>query len=460
MGLLNTEVEITLVGKNISYYENKGYVIPRVKKSNKMCVPRNTKITVQIKDVSYGSNVKVDVICDCCGKQYNESYYSYYKHNYAGKCYCLACANKLFNSGENHAKWRDDMTDEEREIGRCYPEYTQFVKRVFKRDNYTCQCCGLKPKRGLVAHHLNGYNWCIEGRTDDKNAVTLCNNCHSNFHFIYGCGDNTKEQYEEWIGHALENLEKYDRKLPTARKIYCYEEDKIYDSAIQYSKTHNTDDTTVYNVCNRECKKRKTKNGTTRYMNLLTIKGNHLFWLDEYEKMTKNEILEIINRQNKKFRKVICLTTNQIFNNISLATKKFNLYGSGIVDCCIGKQKTAGKLQDGTPLCWMYYEEYLEKMHNGEYITKIKISGSHKNVVCLTTGMIFNKIKIGADYYNADPSRITACCRGRAKYAGKLSDGTRLAWMYYDNFLDLPQEERNNVLSKKQESLNDDSFIM
>ena len=138
MGLLSTEVEVTLQGVNISYYENLGYKIPRIKRKNRFCVPRNTKINVKIDDLSYGSGVIVDVNCDLCGKEYQETYNDYNKHNYDGKCYCRSCANKLFNSGENHSRWRQDLTDEDREVGRNYPEYTQFIKRVYKRDNYTC----------------------------------------------------------------------------------------------------------------------------------------------------------------------------------------------------------------------------------------------------------------------------------------------------------------------------------
>lgn len=359
MGLLSTEVEVTLQGINISYYENLGYEIPRVKGKYGFCVPRNTKINVKVDDVSYGSNVKVDVKCDLCGKEYQEKYNDYNKHNHDGKCYCRSCANKLFNSGENHSRWRQDLTDEDREVGRSYPEYTQFIKRVYKRDNYTCQCCGKKPKHGLVVHHLNGYNWFIEGRIDETNAVTLCENCHSNFHYIYGYGNNTKEQYEKWIGNTLNNLEKYIGDLPTARKIFCYEENKIYESSKHYANTHNADKTTVVRACNREIRKIKTTNGF-RNMATLTVKGNHLFWLDEYEMMTKDGILSIVNAQNKKYKKVICITTKEVFNSISFAIRKYNIYKSGVRDCCIGKQKTAGKLPDGTPLRWMFYEDFLK----------------------------------------------------------------------------------------------------
>lgn len=40
MGLISTEVEVGLASSNISYYENKGYEIPRVKMSYGLCVPR------------------------------------------------------------------------------------------------------------------------------------------------------------------------------------------------------------------------------------------------------------------------------------------------------------------------------------------------------------------------------------------------------------------------------------
>ena len=119
------------------------------------------------------------------------------------KSYCAKCAHNIFCTKENHHAWNPTLTEDDRYHNRRYPEYIEFIKMVMYRDNYTCQCCGRKSVEDLKVHHLDGYNWCIEKRTDVNNGITLCYPCHENFHDIYGKGNNTKEQYEEWIGNTI-----------------------------------------------------------------------------------------------------------------------------------------------------------------------------------------------------------------------------------------------------------------
>lgn len=65
-----------------------------------------------------------------------------------------------------------------------------------------------------------------------------------------------------------------------------------------------------------------------------------------------------------------------------------------------------------------------------------KDSSVAKTVICLTTGQIFDTIKQAADYYKIKSSMsIIYCCKNRRKHGGKLPDGTKLEWAYYEDYL-------------------------
>ena len=134
--------------------------------------------------------------CEICGNVWSP------KPNVSlGKksCGCPQCAINN-NRGENSARWKHDKTQEEREQSRGYYEYNQWREKVFEENHHTCECCG-QHGGTLNAHHKDGYNWCIERRLDVTNGVVLCEDCHKDFHNIYGYGYNTEEQYEKWINY-------------------------------------------------------------------------------------------------------------------------------------------------------------------------------------------------------------------------------------------------------------------
>ena len=372
MGLISEYVEVGLCSANIKYYENLGYEIPRrIDNEYRLTVPRGTKIKVKVSDLPYGSNVYVDVRCDCCQNIRSITYNNYNRNKHGDKSYCTHCFQKIFISGEKSPNWNPNKTKEERFNQRCYPEYTEFIKKVMERDNYTCQCCGEKSSRNLSVHHLDGYNWCKEKRTDETNGITLCNNCHYNFHLKYGRGNNTKKQFEEWIGHAIIELKKYNGKLSKAREIYCVEDGILYDSAMCASKAYGIAVQIIRKVCNHK---------------YTQTHGKHFLYKEEYLNKTQEE-LNIIK----------------------------NTYG----------------------------EQY-----------------KTRKVICTTTGIVFNSIRKAKAFYNA--TNITTCCQNMNRYSGKLSDGTPLKWMYYEDFLKLPIEEQNEILSrnKNSESSNDGSFLL
>ena len=106
---------------------------------------------------------------------------------------------KVYRCGKDTPNYNPNKTDKEREYGRLVEGYTPWRKAVYEKDNYTCKCCDDNKGGNLVAHHLDGYNWCKDKRTDTNNGITLCNKCHKEFHNIYGFGNNTKEQFEEFL---------------------------------------------------------------------------------------------------------------------------------------------------------------------------------------------------------------------------------------------------------------------
>ena len=103
--------------------------------------------------------------------------------------------------GSDHYKYNPNLTDEERlknryEIGG--ENLSKWAIRVKERDNYTCQICGNSPSGKLNLHHLNAWKSFPEQRFDLDNGVTLCVDCHKEFHKMYGRGDNTREQFNEY----------------------------------------------------------------------------------------------------------------------------------------------------------------------------------------------------------------------------------------------------------------------
>ena len=68
--LKTKEVEVVLGSINIKHYEEKGYVISRVKRPNgKMQVERNTKIIVNVNDLPDKCKQEVEYVCDYCAEE-------------------------------------------------------------------------------------------------------------------------------------------------------------------------------------------------------------------------------------------------------------------------------------------------------------------------------------------------------------------------------------------------------
>ena len=67
---------------------------------------------------------------------------------------------------------------------------------------------------------------------------------------------------------------------------------------------------------------------------------------------------KLAGKVNPKARKVICVTTGEIFDTLTEAARKYKIGNGDIVKCCQGKIKYRGKHPiTNEPLVWRYYNE-------------------------------------------------------------------------------------------------------
>ncbi len=81
---------------------------------------------------------------------------------------------------EKHPFWKGGVTKESRLI-RGSKEFKEWRKKVFERDNYTCQKC-FKQGVFLHPHHIKEFSKYPEIRFNLDNGITLCKECHHKLH--------------------------------------------------------------------------------------------------------------------------------------------------------------------------------------------------------------------------------------------------------------------------------------
>ena len=101
--------------------------------------------------------------------------------------------NHIPMKGENHYNWKGGLTTPNRSE-RMKFRYL-LLKKIYERDNYTCQIC---HKRGCRLHidHIKGWAKYPELRFQEDNCRTLCEDCHFEVTF-----NKTKPKNLTWGGN-------------------------------------------------------------------------------------------------------------------------------------------------------------------------------------------------------------------------------------------------------------------
>jgi len=79
-------------------------------------------------------------------------------------------------SGENHHYWKGGVTPENMRI-RKSSDYSNWRRKIFERDDFTCVLC-LKKGGMLNADHIMPFSTHPELRFKLENGRTLCKECH------------------------------------------------------------------------------------------------------------------------------------------------------------------------------------------------------------------------------------------------------------------------------------------
>ena len=133
------------------------------------------------------------------------------------------------------------------------------------------------------------------------------------------------------------------------------------------------------------------------------------------------------------------------YDTITEPSKLYNVNDKGILNCCRGKDFSAGKdFNTGEKLFWMYTDDYnkLSKKEVIKYLIDKKVKSyseniSGKAVYCTTTNKVFNSITDASKRYSINDGGIRKCCIGERKTSGSLADGTRLSWMFLKDYIEL-----------------------
>ncbi len=101
-------------------------------------------------------------------------------------------------SGENNHNWKGGTQSKDRIERVKFGKTIQ--KKVFERDDYTCQLCGERGGK-LQVDHIQSWAEYIELRFDINNCRTVCMACHYQITF----GRPMPEEVTSW-GHNLSHI--------------------------------------------------------------------------------------------------------------------------------------------------------------------------------------------------------------------------------------------------------------
>ena len=155
----------------------------------------------------------------------------------------------------------------------------------------------------------------------------------------------SKEEREN-LSKKMKEKKWINEKNPNSKKVIELYSKEVFECMKIAANKYNID----YRMIIRSCK------------NKCIVVDSIWMYYDEYTTYIEEDLQKIISdaeyKHNKgKKKSVICINTNEIFDSVKEASKKYNLDESFLSKCCRNKIKYCGKDSFGNKLHWSFIKE-------------------------------------------------------------------------------------------------------
>ncbi len=489
MAILEKEVWVTVNQANISYFEEKGYKIPRyVDNGGVLRVKRGTTIKINVNDLSKSSRYTVTKICDDCGKNIpNQPYYRVTRgrKNVDGKDRCRSCVNKFLkrkyeNSLENWAKINNKeylldefsnknevnpsqitYSDNNYYLWNCNKCGSEFLSKVGNRTcgNTDCPYCSNQK-----VNHTN----CLW--TTHPNVAKLLNNSDDGYKYSKGsgkklffkcpdCGDVDKKNLNNVVRHGyscnkcsdgfhypekfvINMLNQLAVKFKT-QKIFDWSNKKRYDFYIpsinciiethgeqHYEEgtfNHLGGKTLLEEQLNDQIKEQLAKeNGIENYV-VIDCRRSELEFIKE--NVINSKLFKLLDLSNIEWLKCHEYACNTLVKEVCNLWNSSKMTTKEIGDILGFERSTIYRyLKQGNELGWCGYDP-TEGIKRG---ISLNTNWNIRKVIQLSKTNEFIKewVSISEVTRNLDINQtsIIKCCKGEIKTAGNYK------WMYIEEY--------------------------
>jgi hypothetical protein len=255
----------------------------------------------------------------------------------------------------------------------------------------------------------------------EKSYIQLYNTTDRNF------GYNTDK------GGKISSLSAQAKRKKIAERkmkpIICLETGEKYESQAELANIKGEDHSYVQEAC-------RSKGSRVHG-------GKHYLYIEDYLKMSSQEIQDIIDGKLQNHQEVVCMETGEVFWNATKAGQTLP-YGKYSVSNRCNHFRERGKDNSAGGFHWAFKEDY-EKL-TPEEIERI-INLDNFRVVCLETKKVYKNTRAAAKETKSNESSIRRCCKGTLRYSNGLH------WMYEKEYKKATAEDIEKVLNKPRKKI-------